>query len=224
MTKVMLVDDHNILRVSLSRMLEAEDDIDVVASAKDGDEAVALVNKTQPDVVLMDLSMPTMDGVDATRRIRATGSPARIVVLTSFSDRRRIIDALDAGAVGYLLKDAEPEDLLRGVRAAARGDWPLDPRAARVLLSGGEPVTAPTLSSREREVLDLVADGLANKQIARRLGITERTVKAHLTRVYEQLGVRDRTQAAVWAKEHPHPGGYDQLTFIPCRNVATGGG
>lgn len=202
MTKVLLIDDHHILRVSLSRMLAAEDDIEVVGSAGDGDEAAALVAETDPDVVLMDLSMPHVDGVEATRRIVAAGSKARIVVLTSFSDRDRIIDALDAGAIGYLLKDAEPDDLLRGVRAAARGDWPIDPRAARLLLSGGDAPKGPSISAREREVLVLVAEGLPNKQIARRLGISERTVKAHLTRIYEQLGVRDRTQAAMWATAH----------------------
>ena len=202
MTKVLLIDDHHILRVSLSRMLAAEDDIEVVGSAGDGDEAAALVAETDPDVVLMDLSMPHVDGVEATRRIVAAGSKARIVVLTSFSDRDRIIDALDAGAIGYLLKDAEPDDLLRGVRAAARGDWPIDPRAARLLLSGGDAPKGPSISAREREVLVLIAEGLPNKQIARRLGISERTVKAHLTRIYEQLGVRDRTQAAMWATAH----------------------
>jgi DNA-binding NarL/FixJ family response regulator len=202
MTKVLLVDDHNILRVSLSRLLEAEDDIEVVGTAGDGDEAVQLADRSNPDVILMDLSMPRVDGVAATRKILASGSSARIVVLTSFSDRPRIIDALDAGAIGYLLKDAEPEDLLRGVRAAARGDWPLDPRAARLLLAGGEAAKGPTLSAREREVLALVTSGLPNKSIGRRLGITERTVKAHLTRIYQQLGVRDRTQAAMWAREH----------------------
>ena len=201
MTRVLLVDDHHILRVSLSRMLDAEDDIEVVGSAGDGDEAVELVQQTNPDVVLMDLSMPRVDGVQATRRILATGSQARVIVLTSFSDRERIVDALEAGAIGYLLKDAEPDDLLRGVRAAANGDWPLDPRAARVLLAGAEAPKKATLSAREHEVLDLVAEGLSNKLIARRLGIAERTVKAHLTRIYEQLGVSDRTQAALWAKE-----------------------
>jgi DNA-binding NarL/FixJ family response regulator len=202
MTKVLLVDDHNVLRVSLSRLLDAEEDIEVVGSAGDGDEAVELAARSEPDVILMDLSMPHVDGVVATRRIVAAGSGARIVVLTSFSDRARIVDALDAGAIGYLLKDAEPEELLRGVRAAARGDWPLDPRAARLLLSGDDARKRPTLSAREREVLALVTRGLPNKSIGRRLGITERTVKAHLTRIYEQLGVRDRTQAAMWAKEH----------------------
>ena len=203
MTRVVLVDDHQILRVSLARLLDVEDDIEVVATAGDGAEAVAVVAETNPDVVLMDLSMPGMDGVAATRAIVRSGSAAKVVVLTSFSDRDRILEALDAGAIGYLLKDAEPDDLLRGVRAAARGDWPIDPRAARLLLGegGGRP-TGPRLSEREQEVLGLVAEGLPNKLIARRLGITERTVKAHLTRIFEQLGVTDRTQAALWAQQH----------------------
>jgi DNA-binding NarL/FixJ family response regulator len=203
MTRVLLVDDHQILRISLARLLDAEDDVEVVGTAGDGAEAIELVAETNPDVVLMDLSMPGMDGVDATRAIVGSGSDAKVVVLTSFSDRDRILDALDAGAVGYLLKDAEPDDLLRGVRAAARGDWPLDPRAARLLLGegGGRP-SGPRLSEREQEVLGLVAAGLPNKLIARRLGITERTVKAHLTRIFEQLGVTDRTQAALWAQRH----------------------
>jgi DNA-binding NarL/FixJ family response regulator len=202
MTRVVLVDDHQILRVSLARMLDAEDDIEVVATAGDGEEAVHVVEETQPDVVLMDLSMPGTDGVEATRRIVASGAAAKIVVLTSFSDRDRILGALDAGAIGYLLKDAEPDDLLRGVRAAARGDWPLDPRAARLLLGEGGRRNGPRLSDRERQVLALVGEGLPNKLIARRLGISERTVKAHLTRIFEQLGVTDRTQAALWAERH----------------------
>ncbi len=203
MTRVLLVDDHQIVRVGLTRLLEAEAEFEVVGTAGDGVDALRLVGETHPDVVLMDLSMPGMDGVDATRAIVASGSAAKVVVLTSFSDRERILAALDAGAVGYLLKDAEPDDLLRGVRAAARGDWPLDPRAARLLLGGrAERRSGPKLSDREREVLGLVAGGLTNKVIARRLGITERTVKAHLTRIFERLEVSDRTQAALWAKEH----------------------
>ena len=201
MTRVVLVDDHQILRVSLARLLDAEDDIEVVGTAGDGAEAIGLVAAECPDVVLMDLSMPGMDGVDATRRIMRE-TPTKVVVLTSFSDRGRILEALDAGAIGYLLKDVEPDELLRGVRAAARGDWPLDPRAARLLLGEGGRPAGPRLSEREREVLGLVVDGLPNKLIARRLNISERTVKAHLTRIFEQLGVTDRTQAALWAERH----------------------
>lgn len=206
MTRVLLVDDHQILRVSLARLLDAEDDIDVVGTAAEGAEAVRMAATERPDVVLMDLSMPGVDGVEATRQLAALETPPRVVVLTSFSDRERILDALEAGAIGYLLKDAEPADLLRGVRAAARGDWPLDPRAARLLLGEGRSQpTGPRLSDRERQVLSLVVDGLPNKLIGRRLGISERTVKAHLTRIFEQLGVSDRTQAAVWAQRHGMP-------------------
>jgi DNA-binding NarL/FixJ family response regulator len=201
--RVLLVDDHQILRVSLARMLEAEDDMEIVGSAGNGDDAIRLVAEQTPDVVLMDLSMPGMDGVEATRRILSAGAVTRIVVLTSFSDRGRILAALDAGAIGYLLEDAEPDELLRGVRSAAKGDWPIDPRAARLLLSTSpDGPKGPELSAREREVLALVAQALPNKLIARKLGIAERTVKAHLTRIYEQLGVRDRTHAALWAKEN----------------------
>lgn len=203
MIRVVLVDDHQILRVSLARLLDGEADLEVVGTAADGAAAVGLVAETRPDVVLMDLSMPGMDGVAATREITASGSEAKVVVLTSFSDRDRILEALDAGAIGYLLKDAEPEELVRAVHAAARGDWPLDPRAARQLFAhaGGRPA-APRLSQREQDVLGLVVAGLPNKLIARRLGIAERTVKAHLTHIFEQLGVTDRTQAALWAERH----------------------
>jgi DNA-binding NarL/FixJ family response regulator len=198
--RVLVVDDHAVVRQGLAQLLGSADDVDVVGTAGDGDEAVELVTSTAPDVVLMDLSMPGVDGVEATRRI---GEGARVVVLTSFADERRIVDALDAGACGYILKDATPDAVLAAVRAAAAGDVPLDPKAARVLLErrrvGGP---ARRLSDREREVLALVAEGLANKQIARRLSITERTVKAHLTNIFQQLGVTDRTQAALWARDN----------------------
>jgi DNA-binding NarL/FixJ family response regulator len=150
----------------------------------------------------MDLEMPGTDGIAATRRLRAERPQTVVIVLTSFSDRDRILAALDAGAAGYLLKDAGPDELERALHAAARGDAPLDPRAARELLVERERRGGPQLSEREEEVLTLVGQGLPNKLIARRLGITERTVKGHLTRVFEQIGVTDRTQAALWAREH----------------------
>jgi DNA-binding NarL/FixJ family response regulator len=149
---------------------------------------------------MMDLSMPELDGVAATRLISTTHPGTAVVVLTSFSDTVRITAALQAGAIGYQLKDAAPDELISAVRAAAAGGAPLDPRAARVLLDRRQPSVA--LSARETEVLRLVTDGLANKQIARRLGIAERTVKAHLTRIFSQIGVTDRTQAALWAQRH----------------------
>jgi DNA-binding NarL/FixJ family response regulator len=200
---VLLVDDHQMVRTGLATLLGSTEDLRVVAQAGDGEQAVAEAARTYPDVVLMDLSMPGMDGVEATRLILADHPEVRVVVLTSFSDRDRVNDALAAGAVGYLLKDCEPADLLAAVRSAAAGHSPLDPRVAGVLLpnrTGGRPEDA--ISPREVEVLRLVARGLANKQIGRALGISERTVKAHLGRVFRQIGVADRTSAALWARDH----------------------
>ncbi len=203
MIKVLLVDDHAMVRTGIAALLAATDDLEVVGQAADGAAAVAAVPDCAPDVVLMDLSMPGVDGVEATRQILAEHAEVRIVVLTSFSDRERVSDALAAGAVGYQLKDCDPDDLLAAVRAAAAGNVPIDPRVARVLLpdtTGGRP--EDLISPREIEVLHLVAQGLANKQIGRRLGISERTVKAHLGRVFRQIGVADRTSAALWARDH----------------------
>jgi DNA-binding NarL/FixJ family response regulator len=143
-----------------------------------------------------------MDGIAATRALAGDGSAARVLVLTSFSDRQRILAAVDAGAVGYLLKDADPGDLLVGIRAAARGEALLAPEAAAVVLGLGERSSADVLSEREREVLALVASGMSNKQIAFRLGIKEKTVKSHLTAIFRQTGSDDRMQAALWARRH----------------------
>jgi DNA-binding NarL/FixJ family response regulator len=202
--RVVLVDDHAVVRSGLAQLLGGAGDIDVVGQAGDGAEAVELVRRTRPDVVLMDLQMPRVDGVEATRRIVAEKLGAEVVVLTSFSDSARIVAALDAGAVGYLLKDADPEEVLDGVRAVSRGESPLHPKVARELLTAREhsPSSDVQLTPREAEVLGLVQSGLANKQIARRLGISERTVKAHLTSVFQRIGVVDRTQAALWAERH----------------------
>jgi DNA-binding NarL/FixJ family response regulator len=198
--KIVLVDDHAVLRGALESFLEGEPDIEVVGSAASGEEAVEVVRRTRPDVVLMDLQMPGMDGVTATRLIVEEGG-TDVLVLTSFSDSERIVAALDAGAMGYLLKDAEPEDVVEGVREVARGESPIHPRAARELLTARPASPAPVdLSPREVEVLVLVRQGLANKQIARRLGISDRTVKSHLTSIFNRIGVSDRTQAAVWAE------------------------
>jgi DNA-binding NarL/FixJ family response regulator len=200
---VMVVDDHAVVRAGLKELLGAAPDIDVVGTAEDGERAVELYAEAQPEVVLMDLSMPGLDGVEATRRIVALGDPVQVVVLTSFSDRDRIVAALDAGAVGYLLKDAEPEDILRGVRAAAGGGSPLDPRAARTVLTARRGPAGDTgLTDREREVLTLIGEGLPNKLIARRLEISEKTVKAHATSAFRRIGVDDRTQAALWARRN----------------------
>lgn len=203
MITVLLVDDHPMVRAGLAALIGATADLEVVGEAPDGGTAVELVTRSRPDVVLMDLSMPGIDGVEATRRVRAIQPDAQVVVLTSFTDAGKVGDALEAGAVGYLLKDSEPEQVLAGVRAAAAGHAPLDPRVAKLLLPGAASAR-PThsLSARELDVLRLVAKGLANKQIGRQLGISERTVKAHLGHVFRQLGVPDRTSAALWARDH----------------------
>jgi DNA-binding NarL/FixJ family response regulator len=203
MIRVLLVEDHAVVRAGLAQLLGGAEDVDVVAVAADGAEAVVLAGRHRPDVILMDLSMPVMDGIEATRRIREADPGARVVVLTSLTDRPRILGALDAGAMGYLLKDAEPDELFRGIRAAAQGDAPIDPRAARELLSDRVAERpAGSLTERERAVLTLVGTGLPNKIIAMRLGISEKTVKAHLTSVFRSIGVTDRTQAALWAQRN----------------------
>ena len=208
MIRVVLADDHAMVRSGLQQLLAVDHDIEVVGVAREGAEAVALVDEHRPDVVRMDLQMPGVNGVSATRELHETRPEAQVVILTSFSDRDGIVAALDAGAVGYLLKDAEPEELLAGVRAAARGESPLHPRAARALLAARDQraaaasAAASELTPREVEVLTLVRQGLANKQIARRLGISERTVKAHLTSTFHRVGVADRTQAALWAERN----------------------
>jgi DNA-binding NarL/FixJ family response regulator len=200
--RVLLADDHVLVRAGLERLLRGVADFDVVGAAADGSEAVELALRERPDVVLMDLEMPVLDGIEATRRITAEVDGAAVVILTSFSDRERILRALDAGAVGYLLKDAEPDELVRGIYAAARGESPLAPKAAHTVLRARSEQQTVTLSNREREVLACVAEGLQNKQIARRLEISEKTVKAHLTSVFSQIGVTDRTQAALWAQRN----------------------
>jgi DNA-binding NarL/FixJ family response regulator len=199
--RVLLAEDHSVVRAGLERLLATTDDIEVVAGAEDGARAVELAAEHRPDVVLMDISMPNLNGIEATKRIVAANEYVQVVVLTSFADRPQIVAALDAGAVGYLLKDAEPEEVIRGVRAAARRESPFAPKVARTLLDARAERPEVQLSERELEVLRCVAKGLPNKLIARNLGISEKTVKAHLTRIYQQIGVTDRTQAALWAKE-----------------------
>ncbi|MFN8085276.1 MAG: response regulator transcription factor [Dermatophilaceae bacterium] len=203
MITILLIDDHQLVRAGLRALLESVDDLRVVGEAGDGDAAVSLAVAERPDVVLMDLSMPRVDGVEATRRLAAAGVSTRVVVLTSFADQPRVQAALAAGAVGYLLKDSDPRDVIAAVRQAAAGHVPIDARVAQALLPGSlTPAPGHTLSGREAEVLSLVAQGMANKQIARQLGISERTVKAHLGKVFRQIGVADRTSAALWAREH----------------------
>ena len=205
MITVLIVDDHAVVRAGLTALLATAEDIEVVGQAADGVEAVSRAQQLQPDVILMDLSMPEADGVRATRDVLAGNPDTHVVILTSFTEQRWITDALEAGAEGYLLKQSEPEVILAGIREVVRGGAPLDPKAARVLLTNRR--SAPTgpaerspLTDRETEVLEMVRNGHPNKIIARRLGISERTVKAHLTNIFQRLGVLDRTQAALWAQ------------------------
>lgn len=201
--RVLVVDDHALVRSGLSQLLDAAPGIEVVASVASGREAIDRVAELTPDVVLMDVSMPVMDGIAATRELLRTRPATRVVMLTSYAEDETVLGAIDAGAIGYLLKDAEPDEIVRGVRAAARGEAPLAPRAARVVLSnrGRAGQAEEPLTPREEEVLALVGEGLANKQIARRLGISEKTVKAHLTSVFQRIGVQSRTEAALWAHQ-----------------------
>ena len=202
--RVLVVDDHVIVRNGLAQLLATTEEFELVGAAGDGREALELLPTLQPDVVLMDLSMPGMDGVEATQRISAAHPGVKIVILSSFSEHQRVLAALDAGAEGYVLKHADPEQILAAIDAVHRGGAPIDPQVARVLLDvkRNAPTARGVLTDREEEVLRLVQSGLANKQIGRQLGISERTVKAHLTKIFQTLGVADRTQAALWAAEH----------------------
>jgi DNA-binding NarL/FixJ family response regulator len=202
MIRVVVVDDHAVVRDGLAQLLAASPEIELAGTAANGEDAVRVTLEQRPDVVLMDLSMPGIDGIEATRRVKEQLAQTNVLVLTSYSDKERVLAALDAGAIGYLLKDAEPAEIVEAVRAASRGESPLHPRAARAVLAarrGGDPLDE--LTDREREVLSLLAAGLQNKQIARRLEISEKTVKAHLTSVFRRIGVADRMQAALWAQE-----------------------
>jgi DNA-binding NarL/FixJ family response regulator len=201
MISVLVVDDHHLVRAGLIGLLDSVSDIDVVGEAPDGGPALEAIRRRQPDVVLMDISMPGLDGIRTTRALITEYPDLKVVALTSFADQTRVREMLSAGAVGYLLKDCEPDQLIGAIRAAASGQVPLDPRvAAAVLPDRARP--SDGLSKREIEVLQLAAKGMANKQIGRALGISERTVKVHLGNVFRCIGVSDRTSAALWAHEH----------------------
>lgn len=203
MIRVLLADDHGVIRDGLGRLISALDGVVLVGTAPDGAQAVEQAATLQPDVVLMDLDMPVMDGIAATRLITAAQPQTAVVVLTAFSDRHRIMSALEAGACGYLLKDVDADAVGDALRAAARGESPLDPRVARTVLTArATPEPKSQLSPRELDVLALLVQGLPNRLIARRLQISEKTVKAHLTSIFRELGVTDRTQAALWAARH----------------------
>jgi DNA-binding NarL/FixJ family response regulator len=199
--RVLVADDHAVVREGLRTFLRLQKGIEVVGEAGDGAEAVAEAERLEPDVVLMDLVMPKLDGIEAMQRIRAERSLTRVVVLTSFGDEERLLPAVRGGAAGYLLKSAEPREVVRAIRAAHAGEAVIDPKAAGRLLDALADTGAPaaTLTPREREVLALVARGYANKRIAGELGLSEKTVKAHVGHILGKLGVADRTQAALVA-------------------------
>jgi len=213
--RVLIADDHAVVRQGLRTFLALQDDMEVVADAADGEEAVHAAREHAPDVVLMDLVMPNMDGVEAIRRIAAEHPGTRVIALTSFLDDDKVLPAVRAGAAGYLLKDVGPPELVRAIRTVHGGEALLHPAvAARVLEEVAAPAPAPAaapppasapprgdprLTPREREVLELMARGLANKRIAQELGIAEKTVKIHVSRILHKLGVADRTQAALYA-------------------------
>jgi two-component system, NarL family, response regulator LiaR len=205
--RILLVDDHAVVREGLRAFLGLQDGFEIVGEAADGEEAVQRATELEPDVILMDLVMPKLDGVSAMRELRRRCPRSRVIVLTSFLDDDRLLPALEAGAAGYLLKNSQPTELARAVRAAHAGEAIIDPTAAARLvgvLSGadrGPPRATPLdgLTHREREVLALIAQGRANKRIALELGISEKTVKNHVGHVLAKLGVTDRTQAAVLA-------------------------
>jgi DNA-binding NarL/FixJ family response regulator len=201
--RVLLVDDHAVVREGLRTFLELQDGIEVVGEAADGREGVAAAERLRPGVILMDLVMPRLDGVGAMRELRRRLPSARVIVLTSFTDDAKLLPAVQAGAAGYLLKNAQPREIARAVRAAAAGEALLDPQvAARLLDSIARPpgeAAGGALTRREREVLGLIGRGFSNKRIARELGIAEKTVKTHVGHVLAKLGVADRTQAALHA-------------------------
>ena len=213
--RILLVDDHAVVRQGLRTYLELQEDMQVVGEGSSGGEAVELAARLAPDVIVLDLVMPGMDGVEATRRILEHEPRARVLILTSFGDDDKIFPAIRAGAQGYLLKDIQPRDLIQAVRDLHQGKTQLHPDVARRLMSAvagnassGQAEAHPpaedlrSLTEREREVLDLIARGLSNREIAEKMVVSEATVKTHVSNVLEKLGLQDRTRAAIWALKH----------------------
>ncbi len=212
---LLIVDDHTLVRQGLRLFIEMQTDMLVVGEGSSGGEAVELARKFQPDVILLDLVMPGMDGVEATRKILECSPHSRVLILTSFGEDDKVFPAIRAGAQGYLLKDIQPRDLIQAVRETYQGKTQLHPDIARRLMSAvaGKPPAQPVkatslpedlqhLTEREREVLDLIAGGLSNRQIAEKMVISEKTVKTHVSNVLNKLGLEDRTRAAIWALKH----------------------
>ena len=207
MIRVVVVDDHAVVRAGLVSLLASTEDITCVGTAGDGSAALELVQRLDPDVLVLDLSMPGKNGVSTMQDLRARGLSTRVLVLTSFAESELVLDAVHAGADGYLLKESQAESILEGIRRVAAGEAPVDPAVAGSLLhTVRDQAAGAMLTDREQEVLELVRQGRPNKTIARRLGISEHTVKAHLTRILQRIGVTDRLQAALWAERHlPRP-------------------
>jgi DNA-binding NarL/FixJ family response regulator len=204
--RVVIADDHAVVRQGLRTLLELQDEMEVVGEAADGEEALAQVEATVPDVALLDLVMPRLGGIDAIRRIRERSPTTRILVLTSFADDETVLPAVRAGAAGYLLKDVQPQDLIAAIRTVHAGEALLAPAVATMLVeqiaAGDEPRDRDELTPRERDVLAQLARGQPNKVIARELGVSERTVKTHVSNILGKLDLTDRTQAAVYAVRH----------------------
>ncbi|MEU8620903.1 response regulator transcription factor [Streptomyces sp. NPDC048623] len=208
--RVLLVDDHQVVRRGLRTFLEVQEDIEVVGEAADGAEGVARAEELRPDVVLMDVKMPGTDGIEALRKLRELANPARVLIVTSFTEQRTVVPALRAGASGYVYKDIDPDALAGAIRSVHAGHVLLQPEVAEALLSqeeqgggpGGGSGRGSTLTEREREVLGLIADGRSNREIARALVLSEKTVKTHVSNILMKLDLADRTQAALWAVRH----------------------
>jgi DNA-binding NarL/FixJ family response regulator len=199
--RVLVVDDHPVVRQGLRTFLDLQDDIAVVGEAQDSGSCVEVARRTQPDVILLDLKMPGGDGVEALRALKGGPNPiaARVLVVTSFTDPIAVLPAVRSGAVGYVFKDVDPPALAAAIRAVHAGHVLLHPDVARLLSDGGPAPEAAQLTAREREVLAEMARGRSNKEIARKLGLAEKTVKVHVSAIFSKLGVQDRTQAALYA-------------------------
>ncbi|MFE2500137.1 response regulator [Streptomyces scopuliridis] len=203
--RVLLVDDHQVVRRGLRTFLEIQDDIEVVGEASDGAEGIARAEELRPDVVLMDIKMPGTDGIEALRKLRELDNPARVLIVTSFTEQRTVVPALRAGASGYVYKDVDPEALAGAIRSVHAGHVLLQPEVAGALLAqepGSGQGRGTSLTEREREVLSLIADGRSNREIARALVLSEKTVKTHVSNILMKLDLADRTQAALWAVRH----------------------
>ena len=197
--RILVVDDHPVVRQGIRTFLDVQDDLTVVGEAADGDTCVAIAQQCRPDVILLDLRMPGSDGVAALRELRRVGNPARVLIITSFTEPSAVLPAVRAGAAGYVYKDVDPPALAAAIRAVHAGHVLLHPDVARLLSSGEQHATPTSLTAREREVLAELARGRSNREIARAFAVSEKTVKTHVSAILAKLGVPDRTQAALHA-------------------------